>query len=44
MSREQYVLDSAHHERARYIEVERYSKAYWAVEGPGNTCWVSMSS
>jgi hypothetical protein len=78
MSREQYVLDSAHHglainERgtklcisgtmsdygaivdrktftptifkgaARYIEDARYSKPYWAVEGPGNTCWMSMS-
>ena len=28
---------------ARYIEGERYSKPYWAVEGPGNTCWMSMS-
>ena len=28
---------------ARYIEDARYSKPYWAVEGPGNTCWVSMS-
>ncbi|MDQ4142165.1 MAG: serine/threonine protein kinase [Actinomycetota bacterium] len=28
---------------ARYIEDERYSKPYWAVEGPGNTCWMSMS-
>ena len=78
MSREQYVLDSAHHglainERgtklcvagtmsdyaaivdrksftptvfkgaARYIEDAKYSKPYWAVEGPNNTCWVSMS-
>ena len=78
MSREQYVLDSAHHGlamnesgtklcvagtmsdyaaivdretftptvlkgAARYIEDARYSKPYWAVEGPGNTCWVSMS-
>ena len=78
MSREQYVLDSAHHGlainesgsklcvagtmsdygaivdrktftptvfkgAARYIEDERYSKPYWAVEGPGNTCWMSMS-
>jgi hypothetical protein len=78
MSREQYVLDSAHHglainERgsklcvagtmsdyaaivdrktfspkvfkgaARYIEDVRYSKPYWAVEGPANTCWLSMS-
>lgn len=78
MSREQYVLDSAHHGlainergsklcvagtmsdyaaivdrktftpkvfkgKARYIEGERYSKPYWAVEGPVNTCWMSMS-
>jgi hypothetical protein len=28
---------------ARYIEDKRYSKPYWAVEGPGNTCWMSMS-
>jgi hypothetical protein len=28
---------------ARYIEGEKYSKPYWAVEGPGNTCWMSMS-
>ena len=28
---------------ARYIEDARYSKPYWAVEGPGNTCWMSMS-
>ena len=28
---------------ARYIEGRRYSKPYWAVEGPGNTCWMSMS-
>jgi hypothetical protein len=78
MSREQYVLDSAHHglainERgsklcvagtmsdyaaivdrktfsptvikgaARYIEDAQYSKPYWAIEGPGQTCWMSMS-
>lgn len=78
MSREQYVLDSAHHGlainesgsklcvagtmsdyaaivdrktftptvfkgAARYIEDARYSKPYWAVEGPGDTCWLSMS-
>jgi YVTN family beta-propeller protein len=78
MSREQYVLDSAHHGlainesgsklcvagtmsdyaaivdrkafspkvfkgAARYLEDARYSKPYWAVGGPGNTCWVSMS-
>jgi hypothetical protein len=29
--------------RARFIKKERYSKPYWAVEGPGNTCWMSMS-
>lgn len=28
---------------ARYIEDRRYSKPYWAVEGPRNTCWMSMS-
>ena len=28
---------------ARYIEGAEYSKPYWAVEGPGNTCWMSMS-
>ena len=28
---------------AKYIDDERYSKPYWAVEGPGNTCWMSMS-
>ena len=28
---------------ARYIEDAQYSKPYWAVEGPGNTCWMSMS-
>ena len=28
---------------ARYIEDKEYSKPYWAVEGPGNTCWMSMS-
>jgi hypothetical protein len=28
---------------ARYIEDAEYSKPYWAVEGPGNTCWMSMS-
>jgi hypothetical protein len=72
MSREQYVLDSAHHglainERGTKLCVAgtmsdyaaivdrktftpkvfkgdaRYTKPYWAVEGPGNTCWMSMS-
>jgi hypothetical protein len=33
------VLDG----KARYIEDREYSKPYWAVEGPNNTCWVSMS-
>ena len=28
---------------ARYIEDAEYSKPYWAVEGPGDTCWLSMS-
>jgi hypothetical protein len=28
---------------ARYLEEREYSKPYWAVEGPGNTCWMSMS-
>ena len=28
---------------ARFIEDRRYSKPYWAVEGPRNTCWMSMS-
>jgi hypothetical protein len=28
---------------ARYMEDAKYSKPYWAVEGPGNTCWMSMS-
>jgi hypothetical protein len=28
---------------ARYIEDTEYSKPYWAVDGPGNTCWMSMS-
>lgn len=28
---------------ARYVEDAQYSKPYWAVEGPGNTCWMSMS-
>ncbi|HYO61356.1 MAG TPA: serine/threonine protein kinase, partial [Actinomycetota bacterium] len=28
---------------ARYVEDREYAKPYWAVEGPGNTCWMSMS-
>lgn len=28
---------------ARFVEDAKYSKPYWAVEGPGNTCWMSMS-
>ena len=28
---------------ARYVEGRKYSKPYWATEGPGNTCWMSMS-
>ena len=28
---------------ARYVEDREYSRPYWAVEGPGNTCWMSMS-
>jgi hypothetical protein len=28
---------------ARYIKGREYSKPYWAVEGPRNTCWMSMS-
>lgn len=28
---------------ARYVEGEQYKKPYWAVRGPGNTCWMSMS-
>ena len=28
---------------ARHIEGREYSKPYWAVEGPRNTCWMSMS-
>ncbi|HYP23304.1 MAG TPA: serine/threonine protein kinase [Actinomycetota bacterium] len=33
------VFDGA----ARFVEDVEYSKPYWAVEGPGNTCWMSMS-
>ena len=29
--------------KARYIEDAKYSKPYWAVEGPSHTCWMSMS-
>jgi hypothetical protein len=25
------------------IEARRYLKPYWSTEGPGNTCWMSMS-
>ncbi len=28
---------------ARFVENREYSKPYWAVEGPRNTCWMSMS-
>ena len=28
---------------ARFIKNREYSKPYWATEGPGNTCWMSMS-
>ncbi len=28
---------------ARYVDDAQYSKPYWAVEGPANTCWMSMS-
>ncbi len=28
---------------ARFLEGRKYSKPYWATEGPGNTCWMSMS-
>jgi hypothetical protein len=28
---------------ARYIDGAEYSKPYWAVDGPSNTCWMSMS-
>jgi hypothetical protein len=29
--------------RARYLEGREYAKPYWAVTGPGNTWWMSMS-
>jgi YVTN family beta-propeller protein len=29
--------------KARYLEGREYAKPYWAVTGPGNTCWMSMS-
>jgi hypothetical protein len=29
--------------RARFLPDRRYVKPYWATEGPGNTCWMSMS-
>jgi hypothetical protein len=28
---------------ARFVKNREYSKPYWAVEGPRNTCWMSMS-
>ncbi len=28
---------------ARYLKGREYQKPYWAVRGPGNTCWMSMS-
>ena len=28
---------------ARFLRNREYSKPYWATEGPGNTCWMSMS-
>ena len=28
---------------ARFLPGRVYSKPYWSTEGPGNTCWVSMS-
>ena len=28
---------------ARFLDGREYSKPYWATEGPGNTCWMSMS-
>jgi YVTN family beta-propeller protein len=28
---------------ARFLRDREYSKPYWATEGPGNTCWMSMS-
>ncbi len=29
--------------RGRFLSQRTYSKPYWATEGPGNTCWMSMS-
>ena len=29
--------------KGRFLTDRTYSKPYWATEGPGNTCWVSMS-
>jgi YVTN family beta-propeller protein len=29
--------------KGRYLTNRTYSKPYWAVTGPGNTCWMSMS-
>jgi hypothetical protein len=29
--------------KARFLKNRTYSKPYWATEGPGNTCWLSMS-
>ena len=29
--------------QARFLKNRSYSKPYWATEGPGNTCWMSMS-
>jgi hypothetical protein len=29
--------------RGRFLTDRTYLKPYWATEGPGNTCWLSMS-
>lgn len=29
--------------KGRFLKKRTYSKPYWATEGPGNTCWMSMS-
>ncbi len=29
--------------QGRFLADRTYSKPYWATEGPGNTCWMSMS-
>ena len=29
--------------RGRFLTDRTYLKPYWATEGPGNTCWMSMS-